>query len=665
MKAEKVIFPGQGRAQQAKAELQRLGIWEILPDIKVPFLGICLGMQLLFSRSEEDDTQCLNIITGEVKRFNEDSGIKVPQMGWNSIIFTQKDPLLSEVKSGSYFYLANSYYVQTEPKYIFGLGRYDQEFAAIIKKDNFYGVQFHPEKSGETGMQLLKNFCESPSKLIATSTSTEIIPAIDLIDGKCVRLNQGDYDQRTEYDSNPIQMAQEFEAQGASVIHVIDLDGAKEGRLCNEETVLKIAQSVQIPVQTGGGIRSYDDAQMLLQNGVKRIILSTSALKNPELIEKLVENFGADRIIISVDAKNGMVATDGWREVSTTPVDNFLEELKSLGITTIIFTDIEQDGMLSGPNFNSISKVQKSGLKVIVAGGVSSQEDVEKLKKMNVNGVIIGKAIYEGHINLSDVTNNNFNILPQNGLTKRIVACMDIDKGRVVKGTNYQELKDAGDPVELAKMYSQMGIDELVFLDITATIEKRKTLIELVQRISQNITIPFTVGGGIKSIEDIRAMLAHGADKVAIESAAVINPEFIKEAAQTFGSQCIVISISPKKLGDTWQIYIKGGRENTGIDAIAFCKKMEKLGAGELLVNSLDRDGTKKGYDLELLNTISKSVNIPIIASSGAGTKEHFLEAFTEGKCDAVLAAGIFHSQEIHIPELKEYLFSHNISLRS
>jgi cyclase len=210
-----------------------------------------------------------------------------------------------------------------------------------------------------------------------------------------------------------------------------------------------------------------------------------------------------------------------------------------------------------------------------------------------------------------------------------------------------------------------MGIDELIFLDITATVEKRKTLVELVQRISENINIPFTVGGGIKTIDDIRSVLFHGADKVAIESAAVTNPEFVKKAAKTFGSQCIVISLSPKKSNGKWEIFIKGGRKNTGIDAATFAKSMETLGAGELLVNSLDRDGTKKGYDIELLRTISENVSIPVIASSGAGKKEHFLEALTDGKCDAALAARLFHFRELEIPDVKNYLRSHFISLRS
>ncbi|MFQ5799826.1 MAG: imidazole glycerol phosphate synthase subunit HisF [Bacteroidota bacterium] len=241
---------------------------------------------------------------------------------------------------------------------------------------------------------------------------------------------------------------------------------------------------------------------------------------------------------------------------------------------------------------------------------------------------------------------------------------MDIKEGRVVKGTNYVQLRDAGDPVELGKLYSEIGVDELVYLDIMATVENRNTLYNLVKRISQNINIPFTVGGGIRALDTIRDLLKNGADKVSIGSAAVEDPGFVKAAAEQFGSQCIVISIDPKRAGDHWEIYIKSGREATGIDAVRFAKQMESLGAGELLVNSLDKDGMKNGYDIELLKAFSENVSIPIIASSGAGKKNHFLEAFTEGKADAALAASLFHYRELEIPELKAYLREHNIPIR-
>ncbi|MDP3970999.1 MAG: imidazole glycerol phosphate synthase subunit HisF [bacterium] len=249
-------------------------------------------------------------------------------------------------------------------------------------------------------------------------------------------------------------------------------------------------------------------------------------------------------------------------------------------------------------------------------------------------------------------------------LTKRIIPCMDIADGRVVKGINFKQLQDAGDPVELAKLYSNKGADELVFLDITATIENRLTLYELVEKVAAQINIPFTVGGGIRILEDIGRLLKFGADKVSIGSTAVTNSDFVKQAAERFGTQCIVISIDSKQVGDSWEIYIKGGREATGIDAIKFARKMERLGAGELLVNSLDRDGTKQGYDLALMQTISTAVNIPIIASSGVGKSGDFLDVFSRTDVDAALAASVFHSRGIDIQRLKKYLLANNIKVR-
>jgi len=490
-----------------------------------------------------------------------------------------------------------------------------------------------------------------------------IIPAIDILKGKCVRLTQGDYSRITEYNDDPIFVAKRFKEMGAKNLHIVDLEGAKYGEILNKEKILEIVDKLDLDVQVGGGIRTFDDARVLLGKGVKKIILGSSIFSDIDLVKRLIMVFGKERVVASVDVKNGMVMTNGWRKNSMNSVESVLEEVKALGIDTIIFTDIKSDGNMSGPNFEAIGKVLESGLNVIVAGGVSSIEDVRKLKELGVYGCIIGKAIYEGKINLKECLTEN-NPIINSGLSKRIIPCMDVKEGRVVKGISYQNLKDAGNPVELAKFYSKNGADELVFLDITATIENRKTLYELVEKISENINIPFTVGGGIRSIDDIRKLLNSGADKIAICSYAVVNPEFIREASKTFGAQCIVVSIDAKRGNNSWEIYTNGGRVNTKIDAIKFAKKMEFLGAGELLVNSLDRDGTNAGYDIELLRSISESVNIPVIASSGAGDKQDFLKAFNEGRVDAALAASIFHYNKTTIPEIKKYLSKNNINVR-
>jgi len=252
-------------------------------------------------------------------------------------------------------------------------------------------------------------------------------------------------------------------------------------------------------------------------------------------------------------------------------------------------------------------------------------------------------------------------------LTKRIIPCLDVKEGRVVKGVRFVELRDAGDPVEQAKVYNDEGADELVFLDITASHEKRKTMVDVVERVAKCVFMPFTVGGGIEEIEDIRSLLNAGCDKVSINTAVVRRPEFVKEASDKFGSQCIVVAIDAKKKKGSdskWEVYINGGRDATGIDAIEWAKKMESLGAGEILLTSMDFDGTKNGYDIELTKRISEAVNIPVVASGGCGNLEHMYEALTKGKADAALAASIFHFREYSIEQAKEYLRDKGVPVR-
>ncbi|QID33209.1 imidazole glycerol phosphate synthase subunit HisF [Pampinifervens florentissimum] len=249
-------------------------------------------------------------------------------------------------------------------------------------------------------------------------------------------------------------------------------------------------------------------------------------------------------------------------------------------------------------------------------------------------------------------------------LAKRIIPCLDVDKGRVVKGVRFLNLVDAGDPVEVAKVYEEQGADELVFLDITASAEDRKITLEVVKRVAEEVFMPFTVGGGISNLEDMRKLLEAGADKVSINTSAVKNPQLIYEGAKRFGSQCIVVAIDAKRKGNSWEVYIHGGRTPTGLDVIEWAKRVESLGAGEILLTSMDRDGTKSGYDIELTRFASEAVNIPVIASGGAGSMEHFYEGFTLGGADACLAASLFHFKEISIPELKAYLASRGVPVR-
>ncbi|MBE3585714.1 imidazole glycerol phosphate synthase subunit HisF [Desulfofundulus thermocisternus] len=250
-------------------------------------------------------------------------------------------------------------------------------------------------------------------------------------------------------------------------------------------------------------------------------------------------------------------------------------------------------------------------------------------------------------------------------LTKRIIPCLDVTDGRVVKGTNFINLRDAGNPVELAAFYDREGADELVFLDITASAQGRKTVLDMVYRTAGEVFIPFTVGGGISSLEDIRSILSAGADKVSINTAAVKNPGLVADAAQKFGSQCIVVAIDARQVAPgKWEVYIHGGRTPTGIDAVEWARQVEGLGAGEILLTSMDRDGTKDGYDLELTRAVARAVNIPVIASGGAGTLEHIAEVLTAGEADAALAASIFHFGQYTIRQVKEYLKEKGVPVR-
>ncbi len=250
--------------------------------------------------------------------------------------------------------------------------------------------------------------------------------------------------------------------------------------------------------------------------------------------------------------------------------------------------------------------------------------------------------------------------------TKRIIPCLDVHNGRVVKGVNFVNLRDAGDPVEIAAAYDLAGADEIVFLDITASSDARKTVVDLVRRVAENVFIPFTVGGGIRSVEDFKILLREGADKISINSSAIVRPELITEAADKFGSQCVVVAIDARRRedGSGWNVFKNGGRIDTGIDALEWAEKVNRMGAGEILLTSMDCDGTKSGYDIELTSQVAEIVSVPVIASGGAGTKDHFYDALTKGKADAALAASLFHYKELEICDLKEYLRHRDVSIR-
>ncbi len=662
--ADRVILPGQGRFGQVMRELEVKGLDDVIKDLTQPFLGICVGMQILFEQSEEDPEVGLSIIPGTVTRFSNRNPI--PQMGWNA--------LEANGANLGYVYFVHSYYVPASSRYTVASTNYGEEIAAIIQQDNYVGMQFHPEKSGIVGMQLLEQFCTAGTMKVKPF---EIWPAIDIINGKCVRLTQGKFDEQTTYDTDPLMIAKQFDRDGVAGIHIVDLDAAKSGEPKNMNLIKQIANAISIPIEVGGGIRSVGIAQEYLEAGIARVIIGTAAFTKPELVKELIEKFGPEKVVLGIDIKDGKPAIRGWKDTVNASLDVVIEQFRAMNVRTIIVTDISKDGMLAGPNLALIKEVMNNDIEVVVSGGVTTAQDINDSRVTGAKGVIIGKAIYEGKLNLQTVVHCSRDALQcvstaglsakiPSGLTKRIIPCMDIANGRVVKGAKFTELQDAGDPVELAKVYSTQGADELVFLDINATLENRSTLYSLVKEVAANVTIPFTVGGGIRTIQDIEQLLRAGADKVSIGSAAVTDFEFVRSAVEKFGSQCIVISVDPKwnNQAKQWEIYIRGGRKNTGMNVIDFVKNMEVVGVGELLVNSVDKDGMKEGYDIALLKAARAAVNIPIIASSGVGSQEDFADAFIKAECDAALAASVFHYKELSVKGVKEYLNEKNITVR-
>lgn len=550
-----------------------------------------------------------------------------------------------------------------------------------------------------------------------------IIPAIDIIDGRCVRLTGGDYDSQTHYYSDPVDAAKMFAGLGYTRIHVVDLDGAAAGSIVNLEPLRRIAALPGMVVDFGGGIKSNRDIEAAFGAGAAMITAGTIAVKRPELVLDWLVRYGAERILLGADVREGSVAVNGWKETTSMPLFPFLERWSAAGIRKVICTDISRDGMLEGPATELYSSVIKRfpGLELIASGGVGCDEHLSDLREAGVKQVIVGKAIYENKIVLPPLTavkekgysdeltgpgslstsdtltrsapDDNFGVgspppdirntdiqrnpgrfknrrsdaptsPPSSLLAKRIIPCLDVAEGRVVKGVNFEGLRDAGDPVELASRYSLENADELVFLDIKATAENRKTTAEMVRRVAEAVNIPFTVGGGISTVDDVSLMLSGGADKVSVNSAAVRNPALIGDLAKRFGSQCVVLAVDAAFRKGRWEVFLNGGKVSAGRELFEWIGEGVDRGAGEILFTSMDHDGVREGYAIDALAQISGMVSVPLIASGGAGSAEHFRDALTTGRADAALAASLFHYGELAIPDLKKYLLREGISVR-
>jgi len=479
----------------------------------------------------------------------------------------------------------------------------------------------------------------------------QVIPAIDVLDGRVVRLKKGNFKLSKFFGDNPVKLAKSYSSQGATKLHLINLSGAKNGKL--EQDFLKIVRSIsenkELAVQVGGGIRSIRDIYKMFEAGAKRIILGTIIFTNPDLVRRAQLLFGKDRIIAALDVQYNEIRIKGWQEGAGISLDTALKQANELGIKSVLITDINCDGMEEGPNVALYREVKEKCpmMQITASGGIRGSSDVRALQNAGCTSAVVGKSLLSGQVTLQQLWG------AQSDLAIRIIPCLDISGGRTVKGTKFQNLRDAGDPVELARRYCDEGADELVFLDIGATREERDTVFELASRVAEEVNIPFTIGGGIRSAEDARRLLEAGADKVSINSAAVKRPQLLSDIAEQLGSANTVCAIDARRKGKGWIVLVKGGTEETDRDALLWAKEAVERGAGELLVTSFDRDGTGEGFDTEFLACIKKQVNVPIIASGGAGSLQDFVDAASAGKADALLAASVFHFQKFSISDVK------------
>ncbi len=717
-----LVMPGVGAFQPARRGLR--------PELEAALrrsleggawlLGICVGFQLLFESSDEGgEAAGLGLLPGRIRRLPE--SVPVPHIGWNSLQFAGPvgHPLLSGVEPGAAVYFVHSYAPLGVPSAVqLATTTHGAEFTAIAGRGRVFGAQFHPEKSGVVGLQLIENFLAlaadrtTPAALRETAEASpdaaretvevspdaagetaevsqrvgpdggggepavapstvpfDLFPAIDLRQGQVVRLLRGADEERTVYSDDPAAVLQDFAAQGARWTHVVDLDGAF-GEPPQRELLKRLAALPNRPrLEVGGGLRSRQAIEDTLTLGVDRVVVGSLVTRQPELFAQLAREWPG-RLVPALDVDGDTVRIDGWREEAAGWREAAIR-LRGLPCPAILVTDISRDGVLGGSNAELAARVAEvSGIPTLVSGGVGSLADLETAARQErVAGVVLGKALYEGRIQLSQALEVCRRARATSALTPRIIPCLDIRDGRVVKGVRFLDLEDMGDPAEAARRYDGQGADELVFLDVSATRENRDTRRDWVEAVAREVFVPLTVGGGVRSVQDARNLLLAGADKVAVNSAAVRRPELLQELADQFGSQCVVLSIDarrrtdPPTLSPAWEVCTHGGHQPTGLDALEWAERGVAAGAGEILLTSMDGDGTRAGYDLELLSAVSRRVSVPVIASGGAGSVEHMAAALAAGS-SAVLAASIFHLGEFTVDQVKERLENLGFAMR-
>jgi imidazole glycerol-phosphate synthase subunit HisF len=485
----------------------------------------------------------------------------------------------------------------------------------------------------------------------------DVIPSIDLLQGNAVRLQHGDFAQVTRY-GDPEAVLDALDVPRGSRLHVVDLEGSRSGVPAEVEAVRRMAKR-DLRVQVGGGIRSVADARAWLDAGAEKVVVGTVAADSPEVLHAIVDAVGAERVIAAVDVRDGVVRVAGWERDARASLAEVLEGVEAAGIREVLVTDIRKDGALRGPSFD-LYRSLRTQLKIIASGGVSTLSDVVSLARLGVD-CVIGKALLERRIDLREA---RARVAVPNAIPERIVPCLDVRDGRVVKGVSFANLRDAGDPVECAMRYEAEGADELVILDVSATDAGKRTALDTVHRVAEALFIPLTVGGGVRTIEDFRALLRAGADRVGINTAAIRDPSLLARCAAEFGVQAVVLSCDAKRVDGRFEALVRSGKESSGVDAVDWCRRAEELGAGEILLTSVDRDGTNLGYDVELLRAVSSVLKIGVIASGGAGKLDDFREAIESGGARAVLAASLFHDRRLSIGEVKDYLEREGIPVR-
>ena len=492
---------------------------------------------------------------------------------------------------------------------------------------------------------------------MSDSATFSVIPSLDVLEGQVVRLRRGDFGDVTLYGA-PEEVLESLSVPAGRVVHVVDLAGSRDGAPAATDVVRRLAKRA-IRIQVGGGIRSADDVGAWLDAGAEKVVIGTVAADDPELLRRLVARFGAARIVAAVDVRGDTVRVAGWTRDGALSLTDVIRSIENAGIGEILATDIGSDGVLAGPSFGLYRRLaDMTPLRVIASGGVTTSGDVVSLARLpNLSGCVIGRALLEGRVALADA---DARARSPRAIPPRIIPCLDVRDGRVVKGVSFAGIRDAGDPVECAIRYEAEGADELVVLDISASDRGVETAVDTVRRIADSIFIPLTVGGGIRTVADFRAMLRAGADRVAVNTAAVRRPELIAECAEEFGVQAVVVSCDVA----SGQVMVRSGKESAGLDAVDWCRTAEHLGAGEILLTSVDRDGTQRGFDVGLLRAVTGAVRINVIASGGAGRVEDFADAIERGGASAALAASLFHDRRLSIGDVKSHLSSEGIPVR-